>query len=78
MLGTVFAFASIITKSASLFTPGGHFNWKKINDFGAVGKCSKIDCEVLCWQKKITIRPLAAPARTANKTRLNRYDKSRI
>ena len=52
--GPVFTFASKYCQIASFFITG-HFNWKKNNDFWAVGKCCSVVCEVSYWQKKITI-----------------------
>ena len=45
---------------------------RKINDLGAVCRCRKVICKVACWHR-ITIKLLAASARTVNKVRLNTF-----
>ena len=62
IFGPVFTFALNNYQIA-----GGHFIGKKNNNFWAVGKCRNIDCQVSCWQNKMTIGRLAASVLTANK-----------
>ena len=65
--GLVFTFALTCYQKAYFFIPGGHFNWKKNNNFWVIGNYSNVVCKVLCGQKKITIRVLATSAWIANK-----------
>ena len=44
----------------------------KNNDFGAVGKCSKVVYTVSCWHKKNSVRLWTAFAETVNKIRCSK------